>query len=501
MKNIISVKDLTAEDIRKIFLHSENINNISSKRFTKNQLKPKVTLFFKEPSTRTRGSFNEAARRLNFDRYEIIGEETTSLAKKESLADTVRMLGKENQNADILVMRMGIEGAPRFVAEIFAKDFQKTAVINAGDGTNQHPTQALLDFFTIASHFGKKNIPNLTIGFMGDLESSRVAHSNLELARLMGVKKIRLVSMPEAKIQPKYKDGFNEVIESGKIEALSDCDVIIALRVQAERITDKAKLAMIKGQFRITPQNINVFKKEAIIMHPLPNPKDFGEIDPCLYYYRIGPRVIAHQQSIMGIPVRMALLELLYKQTDATHFEKIKSGVELKKIREESAEECLKRQRNKSAKYYNPILGVGVIIDHLPKGEGIIVQKLFEQAVGKDILPILPIKGVNSTKYGMKDVVLMEGNCLALENQDFLATIALKYENITLHLIKDGMYKKFKLNPPAIVRKLLSCKNPDCVTNHEPEAITCFYNKFPELGIVECAYCEREFAAEDLKPI
>src|SRR3989338_8701740 len=509
MKNIISIKDLSTAEIDEIMRGAENMQKIIANPFLlkkmNSPLKPKVTLFFTEPSTRTRGSFSEAARRLNFDRYEISGAEATSLSKKESLADTVRMFASKNQGADILAIRTNTEGTPRFTMEILDKMNCDTAVINAGDGMNQHPTQALLDLFTISKYFERKNIPDLTIGFMGDLAYSRVAHSDLLLFRLLGVKKIRLVSVPEAKIQTKYKDGFTEIIENEDIKTLSDCDIIIALRVQEERYADPVKRETIKGKFRITPENINLFKKEAIIMHPLPNPVNQGEIYPLLYNYDNGPKVIAHGQAANGIPVRMQILWQSYQERCLKNDYQNISTVTPEKIREESAKVCLEKQKNKKMEFFRPIdpeTGAGMIIDHLPLGQGSIVQSLLEKTLGDDILPIHTIKGVSSSKYGKKDVVIIENNCSVLKNNDLLATISLKYgERTTLHLVKDKMYRKFKLNPPTRIKKLLACPNPNCVTRHEPEAVTCFYNTFPNLGIVECAYCEREFPSEDLQPI
>lgn len=501
MKNIISIQDLSFAEINEILRGAETMQQtMTNPRLLHKLLKPKITLFFAESSTRTRGSFSEAARRLNFDCYEISGVEATSLSKKESFADTARMFASKNQGADILAIRTNTEGTPRFTAEILDKMNCETAIINAGDGMNQHPTQALLDLFTISKYFGKKNIPNLTIGFMGDLAYSRVAHSDLLLFRLLGVKKIRLVSVPEAKIQAKYKDGF-EIIESEDIKTLSDCDVVIALRVQEERYTDPVKREAVKGKFRINPENINLFKKEAIIMHPLPNPTNPGEIDPCLYDYIKGPKVVVHEQAANGIPVRMQLLWQSYNKRQIKDNKNILSAVMLEKIREESAKECLEKQKNKSMEFFRPIKD-GIIIDHLPLGQGGVVQSLLEKTLGNNILPIHTIKGVSSKKYGRKDVIIIENNSSAVENNDLLAAISLMYEKrITFHLVQNKMYRKFKLNPPTIIRKLLVCPNPNCITRIEPEAVTCFRNVFPDLGIVECAYCEREFPTEDLKPI
>jgi aspartate carbamoyltransferase catalytic subunit len=218
MRDILSVRDFTGKDVEEIFKGADRMlsaKNGKSKKIILTPFLAKVTLAFFEPSTRTLGSFEEAARLLRFDRQIISGSEGTSLVKNESIADTVRMLGKGNQGADILVMRTKIEGAPRFASEILSRMNYETVVINGGDGKNQHPTQALLDFWAIKNcvsfyNSGFKNFSDLTIGFVNDLETSRVVHSDLEMAKLLGVNKIRLVSVPEVGVQDQYKKGFDD---------------------------------------------------------------------------------------------------------------------------------------------------------------------------------------------------------------------------------------------------------------------------------------------------
>lgn len=509
MRHILSVNDLTAEEIKIVFEGAAEIEKLRCNSRNFGSLIPpvaKTSLIFIEPSTRTRKSFREAAEWLGFRVDEIVGAQDSSLVKGESLADTARMFSIYGSN--ILVIRADIEGAPRFIQEILDRDGYSTAVINGGDGINQHPTQALVDFFTIAKYFQWENIPNLTIGFLGDLETSRVVHSDLELARLLGVKKIRLVSAPEVRVQAKYKSGFQEIVESEDFKELRDCDVIIALRVQKERYVDRAKLESVKGRFRITAANIHLLNKRAIIMHPLPNPKDGGEIDPRLYSYGGGPRIVVHEQVVNSIPLRMQILSQIYserRQKSENSDVATESVVCYDIIHEESAREYLKRQEGKSRDFFRPInpeTGSGIIIDHLPLGQGIVVKNLLQKSFGKNALLTHLIENVRSGKYGKKDMLIIEGDCLLWQEKDLTAAISfLCGSRVTIHVIKDRMYRKVRIMKPLFILRFLRCPNPNCVTRHEPEAVTRFFNKFPELEIVECGYCEREFSREELQPI
>lgn len=512
MRHILSVNDLTAEEIKAVFTGAITMekSKYASESLFSSWVLPiaKMSLIFIEPSTRTRKSFKEAAEWLGFRVDEVTGGQDSSLAKGESLADTARMFSI--YGSDILVVRTDVEGAPRFMQEVLDQDGYNTAVINGGDGMNQHPTQALVDFFTIARYFRGENIPNLTIGFMGDLETSRVVHSDLEMARILGVKKIILISASEAKVRAKYKSGFPEVVESEDFNDLSDCDVVIALRVQKERYVDPVKLKSVEGRFRITLDNIHLLKKEAIIMHPLPNPKNNGEIDPRLYNYKGngGQKVVVHEQAMNGVSLRMWVLLQIYhgrRQKSENSDVATESVVGYDIIHEESAREYLKKQEGKSRDFFRPInpeTGSGIIIDHLPLGQGIVVKNLLQKSFGKNALLIHLIENVRSGKYGKKDMLIIEGDCLLWQEKDLTAAISfLCGSQVTIHVIKDRMYRKVKIMKPVFILRFLRCPNPNCVTRHEPEAITKFFNRFPELGIMECGYCEREFSREELQPI
>lgn len=506
MGYILSVRDFKKKWVNELFKEADIMLKIRNGEIEDKDLKyclsrlAKVSFFFHEPSTRTRKSFKEAAEVLGFRVDGIVGGRDSSIAKGESIIDTVRMMGKNNQGADIIIMRTKLEGASRFAQEILFQENCNTKVINGGDGVNQHPTQALLDFWTIRNHFGWKNIPKLTMGFVGDLETSRVVHSDLELAGLLGVKKIRLVSMPEARAPDKYKRSFDDVIEGDSLELLSDCDVIIALRVQKERITDSEKLNRILGKFRITKESLKLFKRTAIIMHPLPNPKDRGEIDPGIYNYKDGPKVVVHEQAAGGIPTRMQMLLGAYNSCFINPLYMSESIVKAANISKESIKECLKRQKEKNSgkafKYFRPI-SRGTIIDHIPVGYGSIVVGLLDKSLEFGT-PVHLLRGIPSKKYNTKDVLVLENQFID-NNKDFLAAISCLYgPRLTMHVIKKS-YRKFKIEEPDIICRLLRCPNPNCVTNHEPEARTEFRKIESRNGIVECKYCEREFTGNQLK--
>lgn len=495
--NVLSTKDFTREWVEEIIngARTQHFPIAASRARARahsqgNPLPRKIVLLFIEPSTRTLGSFSEAARLLSADCEKIVSADATSLVKGESYANTARMLGSENQGADVLIMRTKIEGAPRFTAEILKEAGHKTAVINAGDGTNQHPTQALLDWLTISEFLAKTS--DFTFGIVGDLAASRVAHSDLGMARLMGVRKVRLVSAPEAKIQPRCLRGFEEVVEGDSLEVLSDCDVVVVLRVQEERYTDPVALQRIKGRFRINQAVLDGFKSGVIVMHPLPC---IDEVDQAVY---ADPRWVAFKQAEFGVPVRMATirdsgakLEVPVKvQTDPSDY------VIPYEILKKPATGASVKKKGREFQYFRPITR-GLIIDHIPQGQGALVRRLFDK-VRQDKNTVLHlVEGVPSQKcQSRKDVFIVEGS---VPNDGFMAVICFLMPELTVNIICEGTHQKVMAGLPKILKGILVCPNPNCVTNNDPEAgARTRFLKTEIDGALMCHYCEREFSRGEL---
>lgn len=300
-KSIVSIRDLDRQEIECILEKAKDMENILDNRKGFDLMKGKVlaNLFF-EPSTRTRLSFASAMQRLGGD---VIGfEETgsTSIAKGENLVDTIKVVGKY---CDMLVIRHPKEGAARLAAEVSSKP-----VVNAGDGTNQHPTQTLLDLYTIKKLKGK--IEGLNIALVGDLKHGRVMKS-LAYALAMFGANLTLVS-PIGLEMP--KEIIGELIEkfdanithtNNIISGVKNADVIYVCRIQKERFEDEYEAEKIEKNFRITPEVIKHAKDDAIILHSLPK---ITEIDPRIDEM---PSAKYYHQAYYGVPVRMAIISLV----------------------------------------------------------------------------------------------------------------------------------------------------------------------------------------------
>jgi aspartate carbamoyltransferase catalytic subunit len=314
--HLLGIESLTSEQILFILDQSKPFQE-----FQRHPLKKLATLrgktvavAFFEPSTRTRISFTTAAARLGADTMALQAE-SSSLKKGESLIDTVRTL--EAMRPDGIVMRHSSSGAPEFVASRL-----EIPVLNAGDGTHEHPTQALLDALTIRDRKGKLDGWNVTI--LGDILHSRVARSNIHLLSKFGA---RITLCGPAMWVPRELESLAPGIRrTSRIEeALEGADVVIVLRVQTERIHEPALAAdeYIAG-YQLTVQRLRLARPEALVLHPGPMIRGL-EIDSAV---ADGPQSCVLEQVTNGLAVRMALLYHLLAgaPADAPHPAKDRSN-------------------------------------------------------------------------------------------------------------------------------------------------------------------------------
>lgn len=262
-----------------------------------------ATLFF-EPSTRTRLSFETAMHRLGGRVIGFAGVEATSVAKGETLADTVRTV---DGYADVIVIRHPQIGSAKIAAEV-----AEHPVINGGDGAGQHPTQALLDLFTIRQERGR--VDGLTIALCGDLKYSRTVHSGVQIyrhyCRLIFVSPERL-RMPEEITAQLCAEGVR-VEETTDLEAaLAQADVLYMTRIQKERFEDPAEYERLKGSYVLTREMIERVNPQVTVMHPLPR---MDEIAPDVDSL---PNAAYFRQARNGVYVRMALLALVLGKVGA----------------------------------------------------------------------------------------------------------------------------------------------------------------------------------------
>jgi aspartate carbamoyltransferase catalytic subunit len=297
-KDILDLASLSSDEIQLILNTADSMREISDRPIKKvPTLRGKtVILFFYEPSTRTRLSFDIAAKRLSADSLSITTS-MSSLVKGETLLDTARNL--EAMKPDVLVLRHSYSGAPHFLARHL-----KAAVINAGDGTHGHPTQGLLDMLTIRQHKGR--LAGLRVAIIGDIAHSRVARSNCEGLTKMGAEVV-LAGPPT--MMPAGIETLGATVARSVDSAIDGADVIMMLRIQKERqrgylMSSEREYARCFG---LNAQRVARARQDVLIMHPGPINRGV-EIAPEV---ADGPHSLILDQVTNGVAVRMALLYLV----------------------------------------------------------------------------------------------------------------------------------------------------------------------------------------------
>lgn len=296
-RDIISIKDFSREEMDYILEIAETMEPLAVKGSDMLRGKILATLFF-EPSTRTRLSFEAAMHKLGGSAIGFAESEIASVKKGENLADTIRTV--ENY-VDVIALRHPLEGAARLAAE-----FARIPIINGGSGAEEHPTQALLDLYTIKKEKGR--IDGLKIAFVGDLRYGRTVHSLAYTLSLYNIE-LFLISPKTLKMRREVLRTIKEkipVTEKTSLEKIIPMvDVLYVTRIQKERFPDPAEYVKVKGSYKINMKTLNNAKKDLIILHPLPRVDEIAaEVDntPYARYFH---------QVWNGIVVRMAILALI----------------------------------------------------------------------------------------------------------------------------------------------------------------------------------------------
>ncbi|AWR97571.1 aspartate carbamoyltransferase [Acidianus sulfidivorans JP7] len=290
MRDIISALDFSKEDFLSIFSLSDEI--LKGKKL---EIKDKiVSIAFFEPSTRTALSFTTAAEKIGAKTISFSSEESISIAKGENLADTIRML--ENYS-DCIVIRHKFDGAAKFASEVSDKP-----IINAGDGKHEHPTQTLIDLYTVYKIFGE--IDNLSFGILGDLKYARTVNSLLRGLTRFKPKIVYLISPPTLSARKEILKDINYEIKelNNPNDVISDIDVLYVTRIQKERFADEMEYEKVKESYKIDENLVNKMKKDSIILHPLPR---VNEIDRKI---DSKPQAKYFYQASLAVPIRMSLL-------------------------------------------------------------------------------------------------------------------------------------------------------------------------------------------------
>ncbi|QPV62726.1 aspartate carbamoyltransferase [Halosimplex litoreum] len=295
--HIISAKQLSRADIEAVLDRAAEAA-ADPEAFADRHENALLGLCFFEPSTRTKMSFTAAAKRLGGDVVDMGPVGSSSVKKGESLADTVRVV---EGYADALVLRHPSEGSAQMASE-----FVDVPLINAGDGAGQHPTQTLLDLYTIRESAG---FDDLTIGIMGDLKYGRTVHSLAHALTNFDADQ-HFVSPESLKLPRSVRYDLHEegasIREHTELDpVLSELDVLYVTRIQAERFPDESEYRAIAGEYQIDTETLEAARDDLTVMHPLPRVDEIAhEIDDTDYAHYF-------QQAHNGVPVRMALLDLV----------------------------------------------------------------------------------------------------------------------------------------------------------------------------------------------
>ena len=296
-RDIVSIQDFSREEINYILEKSQAMEPLATRG--SDMLKGKIlaTLFF-EPSTRTRLSFEAAMLKLGGSTIGFADAEIASVRKGENLADTIRTV--ENY-ANVIALRHPLEGAAKLAAE-----FSKVPILNGGTGAEEHPTQALMDLYTIKKE--KEKIDGLKIAMLGDLRYGRTVHSLAYALSLYDIE-LYLISPESLRMRREViravKNRISIFEDKSLEQIIPQIDVLYVTRIQKERFPDPAEYVKVKGIYRISLETLRNARKDLILLHPLPRLDEIApEVDS-------KPQARYFQQVWNGIVVRMALLALV----------------------------------------------------------------------------------------------------------------------------------------------------------------------------------------------
>ena len=296
--NIISIRDLSKDDLEQIYSKTNEIMEMKAEQRREIARGKTLGYLFFEPSTRTRLSFQSAMALIGGTSFGIADATSSSVQKGESLADTVRIMAGYT---DAIVLRHSLDGSSKFAAEVSTKP-----VINAGSGTEEHPTQAIQDLYTIKKELGK--IEGKNIGIVGDLKYGRTVYSLLYGLSNYDVN-VHLISPESLKIRSdstyNLKENLSYTESENLDEYIEDLDVLYVTRIQKERFPDEEEYVKVKGSYVIGQDVVNKMKEDSILLHPLPRLDEIStDVDSA-------KQAKYFQQAEYGKFTRAAILSLL----------------------------------------------------------------------------------------------------------------------------------------------------------------------------------------------
>ncbi len=494
-RDIVSIDHFTTDEIvwfldqTQKFKDAKKNNEFGYSKLLKDRV---MGYAFFEASTRTRLSFMRAARKQGMDRIGFGKAEGTSLEKDESLHHSIEMLAQ--YEADVLVIRNKSEGAAQFAA-----DKLDIPVINAGDGRHEHPTQTILDLYSIRETQGR--LENLNIAMIGDLKNGRTVHSLIKALRRFPGNKFFLVSPPQLAMPAEYvhSEGHPGSLEDIAIcytpeEALEQADIGYVTRVQKERIADDKERRAVLGAIQVKQSSLRNVRPNLKLLHPLPIDAENPEIEKTLY--RTHPQhIYFFKQAGNGLYSREVELCAVvgaigedFEGEGYRHPERSDKNVMIPlPIREKIGDE-------KERKFVYSIDN-GVVIDHVPPGQVIRIYRelKLENAGGEVIFA----DNLRTGRQGMERKGLIKLVNHQLSPEEF-KTLAILCPEATVSIINGGkVAEKYNVQLPDKVDGLLECQNDSCISrNPREDAPAVFYTASRNPAILSCHYCDTRHSLE-----
>jgi aspartate carbamoyltransferase catalytic subunit len=493
-RDILAISELTRQEMLYVVETTRSLDQHLADIRARIRSKKMYYAFF-EPSTRTRFSFVYAAKKIGLETSGFSSASSTSAQKGEPLKDTLRMI--QGYGADVIVMRHPLAGAALWGAENV-----EVPIVNAGDGAHEHPTQTLLDLYSILeSQMPKRawddieDLDGLTVTFVGDLKYGRTVHSlTTALARFTGCS-LRFVAPEGLQIPAEYLEeltsrGVPYSLHSRLEEVIPETDILYMTRIQRERMPDEAEYERVKRVYHLTSEQLRHARPNLKVMHPLPRNKENLELDfsvdgtPYAYYYR---------QAENGLSVRVTVLALLT------------GGIETPEHRREVPDLAHQRARfepvppgpgGKQRKYLFAIED-GTVIDHILPGRSGLVKSVLSIPEG---VPVLMAENLESHRIasGRKDLIKIIGY---KPSPIELNQIALISPDATISLIHSGaIVEKGMVVLPEYVGGLVLCQNPNCISRPEQlEGVPSLFRTISRTPpILQCTYCDSRVRQEDV---
>jgi aspartate carbamoyltransferase catalytic subunit len=440
-----------------------------------------VALLFYENSTRTRTSFEIAAMRLGMRTTGFAGTEGTSVKKGESLRHTLDMY--EAYDCDALIMRHPLDGSARFAA-----DHLGIPVFNAGDGKHEHPTQTILDLFTIREHLGR--LEDFDMGIAGDLKYGRTAHSLvIALSKFPGVR-LHLfshedLSLPDSLLKTLHNAGIPVTAHDNLAEMTKNIDILYSTRIQKERMPDLSEFERAKAMSEFTLPMLETTRSCFGLMHPLPIDKTAPSISPAIDGH---PKAIYKVQAGNGVPTRLTELALSLGLLEDGFTGKVYEPEHFEEKFIEELEVVVKPQRTDVS--IRPIRDCGVVIDHIQPYQEEVLVRLLRVRERRDIYRAGTVKSM-ARPGEVKGILMIEDR--ELSDQE-IRSVAAVSPGCRINLIEGGhVARKLSVNLPPRITGIpqMFCPNKGCITRCEHLEYVSPVMVRAGHDLLRCYYCDQ----------